>query len=173
MRVQKYNIFPQLQSFFQEISSTDFILLINRALTNQKSDNLLMKANSRGLMGASSANAIISRSARRQTVRHTWHCEASMVPPGRMNACNGSNWWSAQSMAFSKWSTWASVMEQGGISPSCLHGMARCVPISNKRDCSHRRNSWLCEGRSSVSCWSLMSMLLSRPICALSSSIVP
>ena len=71
MRLQKYNNFHQMQSFFQEISSTDFNLLINRAKTNKKSESLLMKDITKGSMGAVSANEMMSRSALRHTVRHT------------------------------------------------------------------------------------------------------
>jgi hypothetical protein len=60
-----------MQSFFQEISSTDFNLLINRAKTNKKSESLLVKDTTKGSIGAVSASEMMSRSALRHTVQHT------------------------------------------------------------------------------------------------------
>ena len=60
-----------MQSFCQEISSTPSILFKNRAYTNKKSDSLFMNDSRMGDIGASSASAVMSRSARLHTVRHT------------------------------------------------------------------------------------------------------
>ena len=124
------------------------------------------------LTGASSASAVMRRSARRHTVRHTWHCAASMQPPGRMNECSGSRCASSWSMMLSKCVICFSVMEQGGGVSCCLQGIAKWVPTSKRRDCIHSKKLVLLSAHvcSSIS---FFIMLPNRPIWALSSSMVP
>ena len=165
MRVQKYNFFPQLQSFFQEISSTFSNLFKKRAYTNRKSDSLFMNDSRLGHTGASSANAVTMRSARRHTVRHTWHWAAEVEPPGRIKVRSAGSWVSSASIYSSSCNTWVELMAQGGVLSS-VYGMARCVPTSNRRDCIHCS---LCV--SDAACAPVIAA--SRPRWAFNSSMVP
>lgn len=165
MRLQKYNFFPHSQSFSQEISSTPVILFRKRAYTKKKSDSLLINDSRVGLRGASSASAVMRRSARRHTVRHTWLCAEAKHPPGRTKECRTGSWLSMESMCFSNFCMWVVVMEQGDFLLS-VWGMARCVPTSNKRVCIHR-------SRLVSSLMYDSTIASSRPMWELSSSMVP
>ncbi len=154
-----------MQSFFQEISSAPSNLFRNRAYTNRKSDSLFIKDCNSGATDISSASAVMRRSARRHTVRHTWHWAAETEPPGSMKVRSAGSWASTVSIYSSSCCTWAVVIAQGGIVPS-VHGMAKWVPTSNRRDCIHC-SLWL----SAASC--VFTIATNRPRWALSSSTVP
>ena len=175
MRVQKYNFFHQIPSLLQKKSPIPSILLISRAYTNKKSDKRFINASNEGHTGTSSDRAMMRRSARRHTVRHTWHWEAAMHPPGRIKERSGATCASHSSISRSKRLTCSSEMPQAASSPSGA-GMARCVPTSNMRDCSQAKRVAVSFPYPSRETWRspiAATMDANRPRWALSSSTVP
>ena len=108
-------------------------------------------------------------SARRQTVRATWRCEAARPPPARMKVLSGGSRPSTSSVALSSVSTWAAskavrITLRSASSP--VRGVPTHAPRSMSRDCTSRSFSW--RPLSAASQYSA-----ARPTCACSSSTVP